>query len=219
MLSLAKLQWETEPYPHGVATDVFEPDVYASLVANFPHAALGEFVKFGGGNKKLSLSEVNNPEAYFTIVQNNAVWAGLLQQIKSPEFQAHIMGAVREYVPTVPTTARFEFSSLPARGGCLLPHRDIPSKIVTLVIPMVRSKEWREEWGGGTDLLVPRPGFPEPVDYKAAFGVFDIAKTIPYAGNQAFVFLRSEKSWHSVGPIRGPEGKTRRTLTVNLEIA
>lgn len=267
MLSLTDVRFSDDPYPHGLVANVFDPDMYTQLVAAFPHQLIDKFVEFSGGNRKRSLSEVNNQDAYHAFVKSHPLWSQFHQIIKSPKWRSHliftIMNASREgynnlvdtyyrirpykesgywltsclnhkangFEPnpdgtsTMPNwqvnehlTSRFEFSSLPAAGGCLRPHRDIPSKLVTLVIPMVRPDEWKQEWGGGTDLLTPASS-NELRDYQAEFNEFNVSKTIPYAPNQAFIFLRSDKSWHSVGPIKGPQGKTRRTLTINIETA
>src|SRR5678815_6199614 len=45
--------------------------------------------------------------------------------------------------------ARWEFSILPADGGCLRPHTDIASKLVTIVVSMrpLGDTEWQQSWG------------------------------------------------------------------------
>jgi hypothetical protein len=115
---------------------------------------------------------------------------------------------------------RWEFSLLPADGGCLRPHTDIPSKLLTVVLSMrpIGDETWLPEWGGGTDVLRPIGDTP-PDDYKADLSAFEVVHTYPYVPNQAVVFVKSKDSWHSVGPIAGPAAALRRTVTINVERA
>lgn len=212
MLSLNPA-WRTEPYRIGIANDVFDRDTYAQLVESFPKC-LQQFVDFTGGNVKKSLSQVNNPDLYYAFLKLSKPWQAFYEYVKTL-----LIADVRRIVelPDAAYTSRFEFSALPANGGCLRPHTDIPSKVVTLIIPMLRPGDWEPQWGGGTDVLSPRPGNDPPEDYKADLSAFNRVATYDYAPNQALVFIKSANSWHSVGPIQGPAGKWRRTVTVNVE--
>ena len=114
---------------------------------------------------------------------------------------------------------RFEFSLLPANGGLLRPHTDIPSKVITLVIGMPDDAGWGSSWGGGTDVLRQLDPLGAYPDYGAPEGALVKAHTFDYQANQCVVFVKSEKSWHSVGPIHGDAGYWRRSVTINLERA
>jgi len=214
MLSLAKRQFWREPYPFGVATDVFDPAVYAEMVMSFPRP--DGFVSFTGGNRKLSLSEVNNRPAYQMLIETSELWGRFYKFVKSAEFIATVQEVVQEFKTLGPVKSRFEFSAMPADGGCLRPHTDIPSKLVTLVVPMVVG-EWDQAWGGGTDILVPKETDGVLVDYQAELDSFNKVATVEYKPNQCLIFLKTKTSWHSVGPIAGPAGAWRRSLTINLE--
>lgn len=115
--------------------------------------------------------------------------------------------------------ARFEFSVLPGDGGHILPHTDAPQKLVTLVISMLDDSEWREEWGGGTEVL--RPKDPKVAFNKMnrylAFDEVEQVRCLPFQPNQCVVFVKTFNSLHAVSPVRGGSGVLRRTLTINIE--
>jgi hypothetical protein len=117
-------------------------------------------------------------------------------------------------------SARFEFSMLPADGGCIKPHTDDPSKLATLVFSMNAANEWSPDFGGSTDML-------RPLDPRRYFNhlnrqlEFDEVETIasyPFEPNQCLLFVKTFNSLHSVGPMTGYGCPTmRKTLTVNIE--
>lgn len=115
--------------------------------------------------------------------------------------------------------ARFEFSVLPGDGGNILPHTDAPQKIVTLVISMLRDDEWREEWGGGTEVLRPRDprvAFNKMNRYLG-FDEVEKVRCLPFQPNQCVVFVKTFNSLHAVSPLGGGADVLRRTLTINIE--
>jgi len=123
-------------------------------------------------------------------------------------------------LPSKGLSSRFEFSWLPANGGELKPHTDLPSKLVTLVLSMRPrdDQHWQAEWGGGTDVLRLKDASNQPPDdYKAPLDLFDLVETFPYVANQCVIFVKTNNSWHSVGPLTGPADHYRTTVTINLE--
>jgi hypothetical protein len=127
----------------------------------------------------------------------------------------------RKGIPLDKLKARWEFSLLPADGGCLRPHTDIASKLVTIVVSMrpLDDTEWQASWGGGTDVLVPKDGEPALDDYKAAWEQFETVHVYEYVPNQAVVFVKGANSWHGVRPIAGKASVLRRSITINVERA
>jgi hypothetical protein len=110
---------------------------------------------------------------------------------------------------------------LPASGGSVLPHTDNPEKVITLVISMVGEGEWSQEYGGGTDVLLPydeKLSFDQLNDRHPDYKEFEILHTYPFAPNQAVMFAKTFNSWHAVRPMTGPDnGLMRRSLTINIE--
>ncbi len=127
---------------------------------------------------------------------------------------------INKYGHTLPLSARFEFSILPADGGQLQPHTDSPGKIATFVISMVRPGEWNASWGGATDMLRPKRSDLN-FNWVNRYMEYDEVETIasyPFLPNQALVFIKTFNSWHCVRPMVGHDtGAWRRTLTINIE--
>lgn len=211
------------PYLIGLATNVLNPLRYDALTSTFP-MDLNLYKKFTGGDEKYSLSERNNPDGYAAFVNSVPAWKEFHAYVKT-ELTAkmqRIFKAHKIQMDLTGLSSRFEFSLLPADGGLLRPHTDLASKVVTLVLSMQPTiKPWDAVWGGGTDVLEQVDASATFADYEAPEGALKKVHTYDYAPNQCVVFVKSEKSWHSVGPLTGPEGKGkwRRTVTINLERA
>ena len=218
MFDFSRATFRYDPFPVGVATQVFEPNVYEALVKTYPGE--GIFRQLTGAYNKWSLSERNNPDAYINFVKGSPPWTEVYRHIKSLKFSVPLLEALKQAglsIPPGPYTARFEFSSLPADGGGIEAHTDIPSKVLTLIIPIVSPGDWNERWGGGTDMLRPLDPWRRYVDYGEPRKNFETVQTYAYAPNQAVIFIKTFNSWHAVGPILGPPERWRRTLTVNME--
>ena len=219
ILSLSNLTMRHDPYVIGVATDVFDEKHYKHLTEAWPDISL--FKSFPGGDKKFSLSERNNPENYHKFIVSTPVWAKFHSYIKAPAFIDKIRKNLKLHdidVDLTGATARFEFSALPAEGGHLRPHTDLPSKLVTLVLSMrAESDVWQDDWGGGTDVLIPHAEGWQ--DYAHPVTDFTKAATYAYRPNQCVLFIKSPTSWHSVGPFQGQGEHYRKTCTVNIERA
>lgn len=218
MLRFDHAVFRYEPYPIGVTTSVFRPDDYMVLLNAWPPE--GAFKQLTGAYNKWSLSERNRPQDYIAFLKQSPPWAAFYHHVKSLAFLEPLRAAMNQAglsFPVGPLTARFEFSSLPAAGGGIEAHTDIPSKVLTLILPMVRPGEWQEAWGGGTDVLRPLDPWRPYRDYAEPRKCFDLVMTYPYASNQCVIFIKTFNSWHAVGPIQGPEGLWRRTITLNVE--
>lgn len=220
-LSFDRLTFRQEPYVIGSASDVLPAVVYGDMTANFPSLAL--FKSFGSANKKFSLSTVNNPNQYAAFLASSDLWRAFHRYVKR-DLIDQIRETLADHEVQWPKgsdlKARWEFSLLPADGGCLRPHTDIPSKLVTIVVSMRGHEDtWNPAWGGGTDVLVPKDETLHLEDYKADWLDFRPVHTYPYVPNQAVVFIKGPNSWHGVGPLSGPTGVFRRSLTINVERA
>lgn len=218
MLTFTTAQFRYEPYPIGLATGVFNPADYEIFIRAYPREDL--FKQLSGAYNKWSLSERNHPEIYQKIVTQHAAWRAFHKYVKGPQLLQDLFRCLAQAKIDPPKgtfSSRFEFSSLPAEKGGIEAHTDIPSKVLTLILPLVRPGEWDPAFGGGTDVLRPLDPWRPYQDYKEPRKAFDLVASYPYAPNQCVIFIKTFNSWHSVGPIQGPPGLWRRTLTLNVE--
>lgn len=246
-LSFENLSFRYEPYPIGAARPVLPEDLYRSLIDRYPPRDLFVYMpKFG---HKYTLSEKFNGEAYHRFLREEPLWRAFHAWVKSEDFIIEVMDALRAhgidlgYGAAPPArqrllksikhalrpsqkprfrklSSRFEFSMLPADGGSVLPHTDLPSKIVTIIVSMVGEGEWNPSIGGGTDVnwpKDPRTSFNR-LNARGRFEDMDVLDTYDFQPNQAVVFVKTFNSWHSVRPMTGVGSQAmRRTLTINIE--
>ena len=246
MLDYGRMHFDYEPYPVGLAKQVFDDDVYRDLFDSFPPTDLFRYKPDKGG--KYSLSQVNHGPTYRSFIRGSLPWRRFHAFVKSPAFIDGVLAMLIHHnldlgladvgwaerlrrkaralrrgnpIPHFPTLkARFEFSAMPVTGGNILPHSDNVKKNVTMVIPMLREKEWREEWGGGTSIVWPkdkRRVFNMVNDYLE-FAEVETVRTFAFEPNQCLVFIKTHNSWHAVMPMTGDDPQVlRKTLTINIE--
>ncbi|WP_299617622.1 hypothetical protein [Pelagibius sp.] len=246
MLNFDAIEFDYEPYPIGIARGALDPDFYRELIATFPDDKTFVLKEFNG--VKYSLSRHNNKAAYFEHLRKNAGWGRFYDYIKSERFITDTMAMLRSHnidlglanvswreraakrfkalkkgspQPHIPRLrSRFEFSSMPVTGGNIRPHTDHPSKVVTMVIPILKDDEWNDDYGGGTSVVWPRD---RNRSYNLVNGYMDFdevecLRTYPFEPNQCLVFVKTYNSWHAVWPMTGNDPTVlRRTLTINIE--
>lgn len=246
-LSFDNLAFRYEPYPIGVARPVIADGLYRELIERYPPRDLFVYMpKFG---HKYTLSEKFNGAAYHRFMRREPLWREFHAWIKSASFIVEVMDALRAhsidlgYGAAPPArqrlmkamkhmlrpsqkarsrrlSARFEFSMLPADGGSVLPHTDLPSKIVTIIVSMAGEGEWDRAIGGGTDVnwpKNPRTSFNR-LNARGRFEDMNVLDTFEFQPNQAVMFVKTFNSWHSVRPMTGIGSQAmRRTLTINIE--
>jgi len=246
MLNFDELELRYRPFPIGLIRSAMAEDVYLECLREFPETEQFEYMDEIG--HKYSLSEKNAPANYDRLIKTVPIWRSLHAWIKSRDFIESAFEALCAKNVDLgyerPTwsrrlqrrarsmwrgrgrradlySSRFEFSMLPAAGGCVLPHTDNPEKVITVVISMVGEGEWSVEYGGGTDVLQPydeRLTFDYLNDQRPDVKEFEILHTYPFAPNQAVMFAKTFNSWHAVRPMTGPDnGLMRRSLTINIE--
>ena len=248
MLRYENIAFDYEPYPIGVAADVFEPKFYERLCATYPEPKLFQHMPKLGN--KYSLSETNNSSNYRQFLKSAPEWRQFHDYVKSREFIERtfkMLDANNIHVPLrkpkvvsraggsskktsllgrllgrTELNARFEFSMMGGDGGHIRPHTDMPRKMITFVFSMVGPDEWDERWGGSTDVVWPKN--PKNLYNEGnKFFEFDDVTTLKkfmFNPNQAVVFVKTWNSWHAVEPLKAPSpANLRKTLTVNIERA
>ena len=248
MFSFEHVDFLYEPYPIGLIKPIMDQGFYDALVDTFPPVELFEYKPELGS--KYILSEKYNSRKYHDFVAKTPVWRDFRHWIKSRNFVDSVDAMLRAndidvgmrrrwprgyrklrqvahdighgQTPRLGHTlrTRFEFSALPVDGGCILPHTDNPSKIVIMVLAMVKEGEWDPSLGGGTEV-------DRAKDHRYAynwlnnqlpFEEVETLNTFEFGSNQCVIFVRTFNSLHCVRPLRG-EGSNalRRSLTINIE--
>jgi len=244
MLSLDTATYSYEPFPIGCITDVFPKSTYAELCRTYPDVSLFKHMPKLGN--KYSLAERNNPEQYEKFLNGQSLWRDFYVFVKSDQF---IRGCIRHLasrnidlgigdfsvvskpgrkysnpwarlMERTELRARFEFSMMNGQGGHILPHTDEPKKIITLVMTMVQPGEWKDEWGGGTQVCWPKDRTKSYnfVNKYMQFDEVDVLSSYGFVPNQCIIFVKTYNSWHQVAPMQAPDPSIlRRTLTINIE--
>ena len=247
LFQLSNLGMAYDPYPVGVITPVFEQGFYQELLRSYPPLDLFRFLPRFGNKYSLSEKNhpkkyrdyiagnanwrelhryVKSDDFIYSIIdglRDKKVDLGIRRETQTlaSRWKTIFKHVKRRQLPIsrAPIYSRFEFSVLPAAGGYVVPHTDSPGKFITLVITMADDKEWDTGWGGGTDILKPKDPsdtynyFNRQIDYAAC----DVLRTVDFLPNQAMLFVKTFNSLHGVQQMAGPEGKLRRTLTINIE--
>ena len=130
----------------------------------------------------------------------NSTW----RERAKKRFKALRKGNRQPHIPRL--RSRFEFSSMPVTGGNIRPHTDHPSKVVTMVIPILRQNEWNEDYGGGTSVVWPkdRTSSYNLTNTYLDFDEVDCVRTYPFEPNQCLVFVKTYNSCLPPGWMRGP---------------
>ena len=93
--SYQHLNFRYEPFPIGLAKPLMDPSVYQELVDNYPVVEQFHYIPKLG--KKYSLSERFNPRGYKNLIQSQPVWREFHRWIKSDEFVAGVLNALKEH--------------------------------------------------------------------------------------------------------------------------
>ena len=241
-LNLENARFDYEPYPVCYIPDFFTPEDYKVLSETYP--SLDNFFHQPNQGNKYSFAEFNGKQKYYDFLKANPKWQEFYNTVKSKEFvekilqffdDNHINLGIRKFKYTgvinmkkfrlgyfkrgTTVRSRMEFAAMGANGGHILPHTDARTKLVTIVLSMIKPGEWDSKWGGGTDVLIPedRKLIYNQVNKQRPFEGMEPVKTFPFNPNQSVMFVKTYNSWHSVTPMTGPEGTIRKTVTINIE--
>lgn len=237
-------QFDYEPYPICYIPEFLDKDVYKTLQETYPSVELFKFIKGLGNKYSLAEKGKNNLKFYSDFMKKNEAWREFYHTVKSKKFvndtfmflrDNHIDLGVRRFAYTGDMKkkrrnpilrmvnkrqlrSRFEFSIMRANGGHILPHTDVPKKMVTLVLSFIKDGEWNDAWGGGTAVQLPKDRTRVFCnDAQEQFDKMETLKTFPFNPNQAILFVKTYNSWHAVNPMTGPEEALRKTVTINIE--
>jgi hypothetical protein len=218
MYDLSKAKFIKEPYFVGYAEKVMDDEIYNKLLNNWPDRSL--FSQMFDDKKSLNVRHVD----YMKFIGSHKLWQKVYDEVHSHKFRDLVVDTINAHGGIIKHspkkfTSRFEFSSMLAKNGNIPPHTDIPKKVITLV-HYFRDPNWKDEWGGGTSVLVPK-AIEKGMNYnKLGWEHTREFMTYPYIGNNMMIFLKNDVSLHAVYPMTGPKGEEfdRKSLTINFEV-
>src|SRR5689334_25377884 len=94
-LRLDALSFDYEPYPIGLAPNVFDPATYTEMVETFP--TVDDFVAMNKVGAKYSLSQINNRRAYLRFLRRQQVWQRLYRHVKSAAFIRDVLATLQRH--------------------------------------------------------------------------------------------------------------------------
>ena len=180
---------ETEPYNHLYIENFFSKDLYCRIIKNMPdnyieieksRGTRGYPLRYTADPLKSSSSQIWQ-EVYNNILEDSLFKNALLKKfnIEAGEYTEDLL-LVRD---------------LP--GYSIPPHTDSLKKVITVLI-YLPEKEIENE---GTSIYVPKQkGYTDTTGRHHSFEEFEKVKTMPFKPNSAFIFARTDNSFHGVTP-------------------
>lgn len=176
---------DLEPFNHLYIENFFPKEFYSNLIANMPDNYI-EIEKSRGTR--------GYPERY-TASLDNPIWGQVKQALLNGGFKKIILekfgikdqGFVEDLILV---------RDLP--GYAIPPHTDSTRKVITALIYLPQNDEHITE---GTSIYIPKKkGFTCKDGRHYNFEDFDKVKTMPFKPNSAFIFARTDNSFHGVEP-------------------
>ena len=213
-----------KPYTVFYIRNLLRPAFYRELAETFPVLSRFRYREKLGNKYLLTESE---GESYYGFVRTCPAWQEFYTEIKSVNFREQVLAFLRSHISDeMPGgevadsfESRFEFSALPTNGGSQRPHTDNPSKVVTLVLSLMKEGEWSADWGGGTSICTPKDWslYSNYANHYLDFDEVDVIDTFPFVPNAGVMFVKTPVSWHCVTPINlADHTRIRKTVAISL---
>jgi hypothetical protein len=140
------LQMRTTPFLYGGVTDILDPVLYQALAQSFPPATLFHALD-GGGQQEAHAWRASARAAVRTRTSPSIRSGRHFTRTSNRRRFSTMRAALQPHGVDLPATdtlsASFEFSRLPSDGGQLLPHTDLPEKLVTDRDRDAARRRWR----------------------------------------------------------------------------
>jgi hypothetical protein len=239
MMDFRLASFRYAPFPVGLVDGILPADLYSAMLTQFPGPSCFDNVSGHDNGTRYLLREPRLTAEIRRLGPRASAWARFLGTVYDRRFVAvldtfltahHVdlgLERLREFVgpPLRPPwwrrghvpRVRAEITLTPS-GGFQRPHTDVPSKILTILIPMNEEGAWPASWGGRLFICRPR-------DDRNAFNIqgryadldeMEVAHAITLEPNRGVVFPKTHNSWHAVEPVDGTAGswRVRRMLSV-----
>lgn len=216
-------QVETDPFPHLMIENIFPNEYYQYLVKfdigdeylqSLEDA--GRVSNYPQGRKFISLEE-NMPILPRQLrdfwQETSAFINAKLTPLVMEKFSNYIVQRLGNDTSTDITSETLYVKD--SKGYALSPHSDNPEKILTFLIYLAR--DWDHQHLG-TSIYKPKdPNFSCAGGPLHPFEKFNLFKTAPYRPNTLFGFVKGDKSFHGVEPVK--EDYTRNLIIYDVRVA
>jgi SM-20-related protein len=188
----------TRPFDWALIPSLFTRKFATTLAVTFPESGF-RLTGDGSASRRFFYQGLISGGTLQPSVQNmHAAWRALAHMLASKDYAKALGDLVGIDVQGLTADAALCVYS----PRCWLrPHTDRDIRILTQVIYL--NEEWSAEWGGCLRLL-------------RSERLNDPAVEILPVLNKSVVFLRSDRSWHAVMPVKQQSGRQRRSLLFHL---
>jgi FkbM family methyltransferase len=183
---IADTKISKSPYPYVYVKDFFKESFYKDILANMPDKY--EEIEKTRGTK-------GYPKRFTASIPNNDAWNAVKNNLLSGEFKQSLLDkfGIKDdnFTEDLVLVRDFEGYQIP-------PHTDSTAKVITALIYLPKADEFVDE---GTSIFVPnKKGFTCKTGKHYDFKDFTKKKTMPFKPNSAFIFARTDNSFHGVEP-------------------
>jgi SM-20-related protein len=186
---------ETSPFTWAHCAKLVPDAVADELAASFPTELLTQSTS-ARGHYLLRDCTVVDREPLDVVDALAPAWRQLVTAVVSETYRAEVAALLDVKLDHLLLKVRpCEY----AAGSFMAPHTDRPSRVVTQVFYL--TPYWDPSWGGGLAIL----RSPDPDDR---------VETVNATLGSSVLFVRSDRSWHAVDPVRDDVRRLRRSLLV-----
>ena len=197
-----------QPFPWKNIEGFLTDDAHRKLIDNLP--PLSEFTRSYGKHRRYG----QEPHDRYSLEYRSGMslpepWGEFLNELEQGshrDFVAKMLGHDRFLL-----SAHWHFASA---GSSVSPHYDATWKLGSQVFYLNDEKTWDPRWGGET--LVLDDAGKIAFNAAPAFDDFESEASFSARGNRSLLFLRTDRSWHGVRPVRCPKGEFRKVFIVEF---
>ena len=181
----------TTPFPWKFTENVFPPELYAQMLANLP-------------TTYLPIEHTRNVKGYpqrFTadIPATDVFWTNLFSQLRDGRLKRALCSLFGVEKPDNLTDECLLIRDL--AGYSIGPHTDAAKKVITVLFYLPSDTSMS---GAGTGIYTPvDEKFRCPGGPHYSIEMFNLLQTMPFLPNSAFMFRKTDNSFHGVAPCSG----------------
>jgi hypothetical protein len=227
LYTLLNCQIREYPFSHIYCENVFSDSLYLDLLKHLPprscYEAISDVGNVGYGDfPERFLFDLTTEGLQKLPSASQEFWQKIVQYFLTYEFRSWLMGkfvdTLEEQYDVMPSENSV-FSTLSLikdfNGYSISPHTDSYTKVLTIIFYLPEDTTLNH---AGTDLYVPlNPIFQDSYGTHLPREGFKKVYSLPFKPNSAFIFPRTNTSFHGVDSFQSSE-KTRNTLVYTLKL-